>query len=68
MIKKIECDNLIIGSGAGGSVAFREMSKAGRDVLLIEEGRKWDNHEFNTNVSGLTQKLYRGGGDYSVFR
>jgi choline dehydrogenase-like flavoprotein len=62
MIKEVECDCLVIGSGAGGAVAFRELAQAGKDVLLVEEGKAWEQKDFNTPVSELTQKLYRGGG------
>ena len=62
MIKKVDCDFLVIGSGAGGSVAFRELARGSKDVLLIEEGNKWDLSDFDKPVSELTQKLYRGGG------
>jgi len=61
-MKKINCDYLVIGSGAGGSVVFRELSKSGKDVLLVEEGRRWSSSEFSDPISELTQKLYRGGG------
>ena len=61
-MNNIDCDYLVIGSGAGGAVAFRELAKAGKDVLLVEEGRKWNIEEFKQPISELTQKLYRGGG------
>jgi len=62
MIKEIDCDFLVIGSGAGGAVAFRELAMAGKDVLLIEEGDNWEEGDFDAPVSELTQKLYRDGG------
>jgi len=34
----IQCDVLVIGSGAGGSVIAHELSKAGLDVLVVEAG------------------------------
>ncbi len=36
--EKINCEYLIIGSGAGGSVASKYLTDCGKDVLLIEEG------------------------------
>ena len=62
MIKEIECDCLVIGSGAGGAVAFCELAKAGKDVLLVEEGVKWEENQFNAPIHELTQQLYRDGG------
>lgn len=56
-------DAIVIGSGAGGSVAFSELveQKVGR-VLLIEEGSKYrDSDRGNTIFQGI-QKFYRDGG------
>jgi choline dehydrogenase-like flavoprotein len=61
-MKKINHDYLVIGSGAGGAVAFRELSNAGKDVLLVEEGIEWTSTDFNKPIAELTQKLYRCGG------
>ena len=36
--EKIDCDFLIIGSGASGSVASKYLVDRGKDVLMIEEG------------------------------
>ena len=36
--KTINCEALIIGSGAGGSVIAETLTKSGLDVLMIEEG------------------------------
>jgi len=62
MIKEVDCEYLVIGSGAGGAVSFRELARTGKDVLLIEEGYNWKESDFDAPVSELTQKLYRGGG------
>ena len=35
---KVKADIAIIGSGAGGATLAKELSKAGRDVVLIERG------------------------------
>jgi choline dehydrogenase-like flavoprotein len=32
-------DVIVIGSGAGGSVAVKELTERGLDVLLVEAGR-----------------------------
>ena len=61
-MKKINHDYLVIGSGAGGAVAFRELSNAGKDVLMVEEGIEWTSTDFNKPIAELTQKLYRCGG------
>ncbi|NKB21195.1 MAG: FAD-dependent oxidoreductase [Alphaproteobacteria bacterium] len=59
----VECEYLVIGSGAGGSVAARELARAGHDVLVLEEGPLANTAEFGeTSLSNLTRKLYRNGG------
>lgn len=62
MNKEIDCEALIIGSGAGGSVAFSELAKEGYDTLMVEEGSKWEPSQFDKPIHELTQMLYRDGG------
>ena len=59
---KIRCEYLIIGSGAGGSVAALELTAAGKDVLLIEEGLDYDLKNSTDSLSERIALLYRGGG------
>ena len=35
-------DFLIVGSGAGGATLARELSRAGKDVLVVERGKHED--------------------------
>jgi choline dehydrogenase-like flavoprotein len=35
------CDAVVIGSGAGGAFAARELARAGFDTVIIEEGERW---------------------------
>lgn len=34
----VSCDVVIVGSGAGGAIAARELVRAGLDVVIVEEG------------------------------
>ncbi len=36
---ELRAEVIVIGSGAGGSVIAKELTEAGRDVLVLEEGR-----------------------------
>jgi choline dehydrogenase-like flavoprotein len=35
------CDAIVIGSGAGGAFAARELARAGFDTVIVEEGERW---------------------------
>ncbi|CAL5419653.1 unnamed protein product [Camellia sinensis] len=43
-------DAVVVGSGYGGSVAAFRMSMAGIKVCLMEKGRRWQAHDFPTDV------------------
>ncbi len=52
--EKIDCDFLIIGSGASGSVASKYLVDQGKDVLMIEEGK---NHEINSKNNSFSKSF-----------
>lgn len=56
------CEYLVIGSGAGGSVAAMELAEAGKDVIVIEEGLHYKTADFSNNISEMTQKTWRKSG------
>ena len=60
--QNIECENLVIGSGAGGSVAYNLLSQSKKNVLLIEEGQEWSLTDFTQHIGIQIQNLYRNGG------
>ncbi len=37
---KKDCEYLVVGSGAGGATVARELSMAGRDLLIVEAGKR----------------------------
>ncbi len=59
---KLRCHTLVIGTGAGGSVAGALIAEAGREVIFLEEGPFLDTSDYNSNLSDMTGKLYRDGG------
>lgn len=38
---RASADAVVVGSGAGGAFAARELARAGRSVLVLEEGSRW---------------------------
>jgi choline dehydrogenase-like flavoprotein len=63
----LECDAVVIGSGAGGAVAARELAEAGHAVVLLEEGEYHSRADFTGHVLEMQRKLYRDmGGTVAV--
>jgi choline dehydrogenase-like flavoprotein len=63
----LECDVVVIGTGAGGAVVARELAEAGVAVVMIEEGAYFDRSDFTGRAFEQQQKLYRrGGATFSV--
>ncbi len=58
----VECDVVVIGTGAGGAVVGRELAEAGLAVVFVEEGQYFDRTQFNGRAMAMQQKLYRRGG------
>lgn len=58
----VECDVIVIGTGAGGAVVGRELAEAGLAVVFVEEGRYFDRTEFTGRALQMQNKLYRRGG------
>ncbi len=63
----LECDVVVIGTGAGGAVVARELAEAGVAVVMVEEGHYFDRSQFTGRPFEMQQKLYRrGGSTFSV--
>lgn len=59
----VTADAVIVGSGAGGAMAARSLARAGLDVVVLEEGRRWTVEEFRTtHPIDRYAGLYRGAG------
>jgi len=63
----VECDVVVIGTGAGGAVVGRELAEAGLAVVFVEEGHYFDRSQFTGRSFDMQQRLYRrGGSTFSV--
>lgn len=63
----LECDVVVVGTGAGGAVVGRELAEAGLAVVFVEEGHYYDRTQFTGRAFEMQQKLYRrGGSTFSV--
>lgn len=59
---EIECEVVVVGSGAGGAACAYELASRGRAVLLLEEGRYYDRRQFDGRPFESFKKMYRDVG------
>ena len=64
--QNLRCEYLVVGSGAGGSVAAALLAEAGRDVLMVEEGGWPPENASPSNIGDLTALLYRNRGVFPL--
>jgi len=59
----LSVDICIVGSGSGGATAAWELAKAGREVVVLEEGGDFTGAQLNERESQMYDQLYmdRGG-------
>ena len=60
--KNLSCDFLIIGSGAGGSVAAKELASKGKDCILLEEGHYFEMDHFKGSIKDSMVEAWRNSG------
>ncbi|HLN67886.1 MAG TPA: FAD-dependent oxidoreductase, partial [Streptosporangiaceae bacterium] len=58
----VECDVVVVGSGAGGATMAVELAEAGVDVVVIEEGGYHPTESFTADSMRALRTLYRDGG------
>ena len=67
----IDCDAVVIGTGAGGSIAVRELAKAGLRAVALEEGGHHTSADFDQREDDMLPMLFQDGGgrtthDYAI--
>ncbi len=58
----LDADVCVVGSGAGGATAARELAEAGRSVVVVEDGPYVRSAEFVQREEVMYPRLYREGG------
>ena len=59
---ELDCDVVVVGSGAGGAVIAAELGEGGLDVIVLEEGGYHRSEEFTADATAMVRRLYRDGG------
>lgn len=59
--RDVECDVVVVGTGAGGAVVGRELADKGHAVVFVEEGRLVRRDEFTGSSVKAHKEFYRGG-------
>lgn len=55
---RLECDVVIVGSGAGGGVAAGVLAGAGLEVVVVESGGYYDDGDFDGSELGALTRFY----------
>lgn len=55
----VECDVVVVGTGAGGAVVGRELAERGHAVVFLEEGEHYLRDAFDGSVIRAHQRFYR---------
>lgn len=60
--QELECDAVVVGTGAGGAVVACELARKGLAVLILEEGRYHGRKDFDGRGIDNIRRFYRGKG------
>jgi hypothetical protein len=62
------CDAVVIGSGAGGAFAARELARAGLETVIVEEGERWTSERIrSSHPLDRFAGIYRDAGTTMAF-
>ena len=68
----VECEVVVIGTGAGGAVVGHELAARGHAVVFVEEGQLYHRHAFDGSTVRAFERFYRpvfavGNASFPVF-
>jgi choline dehydrogenase-like flavoprotein len=55
----VECDVVVVGTGAGGGVVGYELAERGHAVVFVEEGQLYHRHSFDGSSVRALARFYR---------
>src|SRR5262252_3694951 len=55
----VECEVVVIGTGAGGGVVGHELATRGHAVVFVEEGQLFHRHSFDGSTVRAYERFYR---------
>ncbi len=58
----LECDVVVIGTGAGGAVVAKELAEQGLAVVMVEEGEWFGRADFTGRAVDMQKKMFRDMG------
>jgi choline dehydrogenase-like flavoprotein len=65
--RTIRADVCVIGTGAGGGPAAKELAEGGMSVVMLESGTRFTTDDFNARPRDMTARLYRDAGQTVTF-
>src|SRR5690606_33091468 len=55
---ELECDVVVVGTGAGGAVVAKELAERGHAVIMVEEGAYFKRSDFTGRAFDMQRKMY----------
>jgi choline dehydrogenase-like flavoprotein len=63
---EVSADAVVVGTGAGGAVAAKELTEGGMRVAMIEEGERFVTDDYTARAGEMLVRLYRDAGQTST--
>lgn len=59
---EVTADVVVVGAGAGGAAAAHELASRGLNVVLLEEGHRWQPHQYPASYGWALNHIYADKG------